>query len=729
MKKLFSSLFFICLFVSTFTAQTTKPTATPTPRPVANDEDVVKISTNLIQVDVTVTDRSGKIVTDLKSEDFEIYENNEKQDITNFSFISIAPEALPAATPAQKNTAKNSILIPPSAPLRPEQVRRTVALVVDDLTLSFQSVYYVRQALRKFVDGQMRDGDLVAVIRTGGGIGALQQFTSDRRQLYAAIERIRWNPAGSGRIGAFAPMEASPLERAKASGAEVSEEQLAAERNSAQNFTDFQGSIFATGTLGALNFIIRGMKDLPGRKSVMLMSDGFKLFTRDESGFMDGSRILDSLRRLTDLANRASVVVYTMDARGLQTLSLSAEDSTGGLTAEQVEGRLSDRRNELFDTQDGLVYLARQTGGFPIINNNDLAGGIKKMLEDQKGYYLVGYTPDSETFDPRTRRFNKLNIKIKRPNLKVRYRSGFFGVTDEDVRPVQQTPAQQITAALTSPFGANGISLRLNALFGNDAKNGAYVRSLLHINAKDLKFTDEPDGTHKAIFDVLAISFGENGVVVDQIAKNYTLTLQSAAYQKTLQEGFVYNFVFPVKKAGAYQLRVAFRDSVTEKVGSANQFIEVPNLKKGNLTLSGVILENLTIKQFQDLQLNTNPSSSSAEQRPDAQTDTSLRRFKRGTVLRYAYEIYNAKLDAAQNPQIVTQVRIFRDGKPLFEGKQIPLDLTGQKNFQRITPSGALSLGKEMQPGDYVLQIIVTDNLAKEKRKVAAQFVQFEIVE
>ena len=78
--------------------------------------------------------------------------------------------------------------------------------MVDDLGLSFESTYYVRRALKKFVDEQMQSGDLVAIIRTGGGMGALQQFTSDRRQLYAAIERIRWNSLGRGGTGAFAPL-------------------------------------------------------------------------------------------------------------------------------------------------------------------------------------------------------------------------------------------------------------------------------------------------------------------------------------------------------------------------------------------------------------------------------------------------------------------------------------------------------------------------------------------
>jgi hypothetical protein len=153
-------------------------------------------------------------------------------------------------------------------------------------------------------------------------------------------------------------------------------------------------------------------------------------------------------------------------------------------------------------------------------------------------------------------------------------------------------------------------------------------------------------------------------------------------------------------------------------------------LKKGLLTLSGVILENLTVKQFQDMQAASAKTGARATERgSDPQTDTSLRRFKRGTILRYGFEIYNAKLNASQRPQLATQIRIFRDGNLLFEGKQLPIDTTGQTDMQRIAGHGALNLGAEMLPGDYVMQIITIDNLAKEKRKLATQFVQFEIID
>ncbi|HVE59914.1 MAG TPA: VWA domain-containing protein [Pyrinomonadaceae bacterium] len=718
MKKLILAPLFIFIFVMTAASQT------PSPTPPA-DDDVVKISTTLIQVDVTVTDSKGKIVTGLKPEDFEIYENGEKQKITNLSFVSSVKES---TDPVKNPTEKVAVPVPPTE-LKAEKIRRTFALVIDDLSLSFQSAYYVRRSLKKFVDEQMQDGDLVAIIRTGAGIGALQQFTADKRQLYAAIEKVVWNPTGRGNIGAFAPIRdnekiENPLE---------TEEDKAARENSEKAFDDFRGSYFATGTLGALRYIVTGMKELPGRKSVILFSDGFKILQRDEQGFSDGGTVLEFLRQLVDTANRASVVFYTIDARGLQTTGITAEDSVNAASPERIQQVLSDRSNELFDTQSGLTYLAQQTGGFAILNNNDLSGGVRKVLDDQS-YYLIAYEPDSDTFDAKTRRFNKLVIKVKNKDVNVRYRSGFFNVADRNVAKTttNQTPLQQIQNALVSPFGVNDISLRLNALFGNDAVQGSFMRPLLHINAQDLKFTDQPDGTKKAVFDVLAVIFGDNGAAIDQISKSYTLTVKDEMYKRIIKNGFVYYFTLPIKKPGAYQFRVAIRDAQAGKVGSASQFIEVPNLKKEVLTISGIVLENMTEAQWKLFAAGApdiNDNQLDAPEKPNPMNDTSLRRFKRGSILRYGFEIYNAKLDAAKKPNLSVQIRIFRDGKLMLDGKQIPIELTGQTDLERVKSTGAINLLSGMQTGDYILQIIITDNLAKEKRRISTQFVQFEIVE
>src|SRR5262249_34216495 len=154
---------------------------------------VIRINVNLVQVDAVVTDSQDRPVTNLKASDFEMLQDGKRQNITNFSYVTTRP--VPAsATPAPGvPKIQPKALGPPPKKIKIGDVRRTVALVVDDLGLSFESIARIRQSLEKFVDTEMEPGDLVAIIRTGSGMGALQQFTSDKRLLYAAIDRVKYN--------------------------------------------------------------------------------------------------------------------------------------------------------------------------------------------------------------------------------------------------------------------------------------------------------------------------------------------------------------------------------------------------------------------------------------------------------------------------------------------------------------------------------------------------------
>ena len=688
--------------------------STPTPPP--DGGDVVKISTNLIQLDVSITDRKGAPIRDLRADEIEVYENGERQKLTGFSFISSTRERSAAPAPGQVP----GVPVPPVR-LRPEQVRRTIALVVDDLSLSHESTYRTRQALKKFVDEQMQEGDLVAIIRSGAGVGALQQFTTDKRILHAAIRRVKWNPMGTGGVTAFTPIQPNAAAVQSAAGdSSVSAADIDEETNRMNAFNDFRGSVFAAGTLGSLQFIIRGMAEYPGRKSVVMFSDGFRLFQRDRDGTPRSGRVMDYMREVVDQANRASVVFYTIDPRGLMYTGLTASDDTRGMSPSAMRAASSARRDELFETQGGLDYLAHETGGFSIFGQNDMNRGVDRILEDQS-YYLLAYEPDSETFDAAKRRFNRIEIKVLRKGAEVRYRSGFFNNTGPaNVAPPVSTdanPREKLLAALYSPFAVNDIELRLNALFANDGKGSSYVRSLLHVDGQGLRFTDEPDGSKKAEFEVLATSFGDRGQLVDQIGKIYTLTMPPDFQKKIAADGFVYHFTFPVQKAGAYQLRVAIRDTQSGMLGSTSQFIEIPDLKKKALTPSGIILENMSVEQYQQL-IASNLEAPAG----DSVSDTALRRVKPGSVLRYGMEVYNTgSLD------LRSRVRMFREGKLVFDG--------GDKPVERQTPgttapivSGGVAIGNLMEPGDYILQIIVTENSNKRKPRTAMQFIDFELV-
>ncbi|HSE19802.1 MAG TPA: VWA domain-containing protein [Pyrinomonadaceae bacterium] len=672
--------------------------------------DVVRITTNLVQVDAVITDKSGKPVTDLKPEELQLFENNRSQKITHFSYIAANTTAAPP--PSTRDDRMPGF--PPDR-LRPEDVRRTIALIVDDLGLSFPSTHFVRRALKQFVDQQMQPGDLVAIIRTSGGIGALQQFTSDRRQLYAAIDQIKWYPGGRSEVGAFAPI--GPATPGKLGG-EVDAKN--------KELEEFRSDLFSVGTLGAISYVVRGLSDLPGRKSILLISDGFKLMGRDPlSSTSRNDRTLQKLQQLIDETSRASIVIHTINASGLQARSsLRAEDSlanagdpSGARTAAQVEGALRNRSNDALDLQSGLDFLADETGGTAIHNSNDLAGGIKKII-DEKGYYLIGYRPDQSTFDPRTgrRTFHHLSLKVLRPgNFSVRMRNGFFGSVSDDRPTSAATDArQQILHALISPFGAAGVPIRLTSLFANDAKTGSFMRSLLHVDGSALTFTDEPDDWHQAQFDVVAVTFGEDGKIVDEVSRVDRLRVRGEAYQRVLKSGFVYMLTVPIKKPGAYQLRVALRDQASERVGSSTQFVEVPDMKKHRLEISGILLG---ATQSDELS-NVDPANSAA-----------VRQFRQGENMRYSFVIYNPFVDEITSRlQLQTQVRVFRDGQPVFTGKQQRFIADNPPDITRLSAASAIKLGAEMTPGDYVLQVVVTDMLAGAKYHVASRWVDFKIV-
>jgi hypothetical protein len=477
---------------------------------------------------------------------------------------------------------------------------------------------------------------------------------------------------------------------------------------------------------------VRGLRELPGRKAVLLISDGLKIFNSSDPS--RGIRMLSRLRGLTDLANRASVVIYTMDARGLPVFGLTASDNTFGMNADQVERGLSDRSSSFFESQQGLIYLAQQTGGVAIRNSNDLNKGIGRVIEDQKGYYLIGYRPDDSTFDQVSgrRKFHKLSLKVKRAGkFNVRMRSGFYGITDEERVAPKLTPVQQMVGALVSPFGAAGVRLRLTSLFANDPKLGSIMRSFLHIDGRDLTFSQDEGDWQKVVLDIMAITFGDNGVVVDELSRTQTIRLRGKILERAKKDGFTYNLIVPIKKAGAYQLRTALRDNGSDRIGAATQFIEVPDIKKNRLIVSGILLKGTPWERFNKKVSNPTPEGTSGDSADEATppgAGVAVRRFERSQVMEYAFAIYNAQLDAAGKPNVQTQVRLFRNGQQIFSGEVKPVDAANQPDLKRLASGGAMQLGAEMEPGEYVLQIIVTDSLAKEKYRFASQWIDFEIV-
>jgi len=648
------------------------PTGDPrfTPQVSAQPAPAIRVGVDLVRIDATVTDGRGRHVPDLSSRDFELFQDGRRQTITTFAYVAAGD----SSSFMGDGAIAPGIARTPSA----EQVRRTIAIVVDDLGLSFESTHRVREVLRNFVDREVQPGDLVAILRTGAGVGALQQFTTDRRMLHAAVEHVRFNMMA--RVPSF------QVDRVDA----------------------FRNEVFTAGTLGAIQYIVRGVSELPGRKSVVVLSDGFRLTDADRRY----GRVWESLRSLVDSANRAGVVIYTIGARGLVAAGPAAEDSRRGWADE----RLVDLRA----TEDGLDVLAADTGGLFLHNTNDLDGALRRTLEDQRGYYLIGYVPDSATFSGRTPRFHSLRVRVTRPGLRVRSRRGFFGRPDEARQPA--TAANRMQSAVTSPFAAGDIRLRLSSLFAQIEKVGPVVQSYMHVDARDLQFSDEPDGTRSAKIEVLAVTFGDNGAVADQKGQRYTVSLSSERYAKALQNGFIYTLQVPIKHAGPYQLRMALRDVNSDRLGSATQFIEVPDVKKRRLTLSSVIVQAAAHEQ----PAVANDATEDGVEDVDPLASVALRTFRQGTAVNYGCYIYNARISSSGQQQLEYEVRLYQDGMEVLRTGPHPVG-TPTHSAEHPFAGGMLKLAHEMMPGTYVLEVDVTDRLAK-KHSRATQTVDFDVI-
>lgn len=717
------------------------PVFAQTPAPTPNDEEqVVKIATDLIQIDVTVTDKDGKVVSGLTAADFELYENGQLQKIANFSFVSKTAAGATVGGEAGQQPGTSGVTVG-AVPGR-SGVRRTVAIVVDDLNLSFSSIYYTRKALHKFVNEQIQPGDLVAIIRTGGGVGALQQFTFDKRVLNAAIEKLRWNPLSS--VEGFSSVSQNDIDISDRFRAEsdqiasgnskqytllhphdnVDQVQETIRKSVGQTAAQVR-AIYAQTTLGTLRYIISGMNELPGRKAMLLFSDGIDI----DSHMNDKSRaavVFDALREVTEVANRSSVIIYPFDARGLQATTIGASDSTYEIIDGHRRQKAAQRDRDFKDSQDGLVFVAQQTGGRALINSFDLDGGIRRALEEQAGYYLLGYVPDSETFDAKKRRFNKFEIKLKRPGFKVSYRSGFFSEPSTAETRAVVDPDRRISGALMSPFAENEIKLDVNALYADDPTDGTYIRSFLHIDANDLVFSDAAEGWKTATFDVAAVAFGNNGLPVDHVRSTYTIKSRGATYDAMLRKGFIYVLILPIKQPGIYQYRVALRDAASGKVGSAAQVVEIPNLRQPRLKLSSVAVEGVSLAVWQNIAAGKVGSGPGQVQVPSTLLyDTVLRSFPAGTVLRYGFEAYNAQAAGGSAPQLEVQARIMQNNVAVIEGNINRFDPRGQADPKRLKISGAIMLKDTLQPGEYVLQVTGRDPVTKQ---AASQLLPFEIV-
>jgi VWFA-related protein len=582
----------IVIFLSVLsTAQAQTPSATSPP---VDDDDVIRVNSELVQSDIMVYDKKGHFVDGLKANQFLLKINGQPRSIPFFERVA-AGSVLDTSGGQPANTGGTSAGgTTPGIGTRTGR-GRTIIFFVDDLHLSADSMVRTRKSLLEFLDSGMQPNDQVAITSTSGQIGFLQQFTDDKVILREAVAKLSLKP-GLVHDSDIPPMS-EYLAAQISNGDKASLDFYIAamlQQNSIRingeviHFVDpasaetmvknrareisIQAGPSTDDTLKMLEGLMRTAAQLPGRKLVFMISDGFFLTDRR---FGSPERV----RRVTDAAGKAGVIIYTIDARGLVNTGTDAAasfmDVTGMLAMPNV--------GELAASQDGMNALARDTGGTPFRGTNvPMSELVQKVLVATSVYYLLAWQPDGE--EEKSRRFKKIEVSvIGHPEWTVRVRNGYYmtaplalkNVAKKSKDPVKARE-DEIRVMIDSALPQQEIPTKVGVRVVPVLTNSSRLTATIQIDRNAITFAGEPPTTG-ADMDIGAIFYDQKGKPVDSfVGKVRVLPLTADASERE-REGMIYAYDTWLAP-GLYQVRVAVRDTVSGRVGSATQWVQVAKL-------------------------------------------------------------------------------------------------------------------------------------------------------
>jgi len=680
-------------------------------------EIIPAAETELVQVDVVVTDKDGRLVTNLKQQDFVLLEDGKPQQISHFLVSSHSP-----APPAESAPEPPGAEPPAEAPLG-----RFVVLAVDDLHMSTSSLLNAKTALKRFVDRQVSDEDAVAIATTSGEAGLFQPFTQDRWALHHAIDRLTLQErraSGTGRSN-MSEFEAESIERGDQTALQLAVQEImqleamalpgragpvanpraeAEARGTARRVLS-EALDVSVQTLGTIESIVRGLGPVSGRKFVVLVSDGFLV----GSGARD-SRSFD-LRRIIDASARAGVAIYALDTRGLTAGSPGGDASSSAQLIQAAPGvRERIERQGQRMLRESMGSLADGTGGLLIHGSNDLSMGLDRILRDNDAGYLMAYQPVSE----RDGRFHKIEVRLPgHPGLTVRARKGYVATAPDRAAADRAGAAQAASSArreqeirqgLASLFPLKGVPIRMSADFLDAPPDGPQVLIRAHVDLAGIRF-DRAADRQKADVEVLGVVYDESGRIVGEMEGQHAdMNLGPASYEQALKQGLRYQRSVPLAP-GRYLVRMVAREATFSQLGSAFQWIDIPDLGKGTLMLSNVFL-------FTDAPMSGRAglaASAAARGLEGLQEIQAQRRVERGKGLYYAVYVYNPVRGDDGETDVVLQAQVWSGEK--LQGvspvQVVPFDEKG-----KALPMTSRIALEGLGAGDYELRLLASDRKA-----------------
>jgi VWFA-related protein len=567
------------------------------------DLEKVAINTGEVPFDVVVRDKRGRPVKDLQPSDFDIYEDNVKQELISFRLITAesGSQTALARVAAKKSETQSGDTTGPaaaksgSAPGSGPGIT-AVALVFDRLTPDARTRAY--KAALSYLGDNVAQGELVGVFLTDLSLVVLQPYTDDLQLAQKGVEKAAEHASSLYTSNNQRTREMrdkiSGVPTPSGPSADISAEiqSLQFQLLGLERWEEVQRDQQGNATTRGLLVIAESLRQLPGRKAVIFFSEGLAL----------PPDVMESFRSVISSANRANVSFYTIDAAGLRAESKTAE--TNREIASRSNLRMAQEANNTESTvamtkglernedllrlnpDSGLGQLANQTGGFLITDTNDLKSRLQKIDEDLHTYYLMSYTSKNQNFDGH---FRKIDVKLKRSGLTVQSRKGYYAIKGAFASPVlpYEVPA---LAALSNaqrpqsfPFHAVGFS------FPERERTGlAPVMVEVPMSDFTLK-TDKEKNLYNTDFSIVVLLKDQAGQVVEKLSNQYRLSGPLDKLDETRQRQVLFYREADLAP-GRYTLEAIAYDAPTGRASVRTSNIDVPDANDGKLRLSSIVI-------------------------------------------------------------------------------------------------------------------------------------------
>ncbi len=688
----------------------------------ADQDDVIRVKTDLVQLRAVVTDRKGQIVSDLKQDDFEVLENGRLQSVSFFSLEGIQNGQNESSAPV--TTIGKSVEVPNQSRRSPvPRPARTIVLFVDTLHLSSVSLLRAKQQLKRFVDEQITDEDLVAVVTTSGELGLLQQFMRDRKMLKYAIEKIsgflRPTTLFTPYLAAKVLSEIPPMPEPP----NLAGRQSSSRRTPPPDFSGQQATAVATAimtgedgvaptdemvrarareilggeailrrsTLQLLKNVSERMSEMPGQRMIAFVSDGFTLL---ESG---GGADNQEFTAATSRAVRSGAIVYPFSPQGLTTpVEFTAAspvhfDSSQPTLGSAFGSYMADSRT---DQQGMLRELAAETGGEAYLNSNDVVGQFKKMLDTNRVYYAMAYYPHDEMDN----KFRTLKVRVKNhPEYHVRTQRG-YQLSRESKPDVATTPQQKLYQAMMAPLPTTTLGVTSAANFLERADDNAKVTLQVHFNGDLLEYASK-DEKYLLNCEVAIAVLDRSGKTSNSIAETINAAYTPAQLEKAKQNGYRYSKRLSLLP-GLYQVRVGVRDVNGQLMGTSSSWVNVPDLRNRKLTLSDLFLGQERPEEQAQM---TNPGF---QKTPRLVLGAAS--FRSGERIFYRFVVYEGANDVHPPSGFALKVEVRQSGTLVYDGTWQPLTPRIIRSDQIGKEIGG-QLKMDMAPGIYTLRVTVKD--------------------